>query len=92
VLVCGDNPRQGGDQLDENQGFRIQAEAARALVAWKALLADEVATKAKELARQSDSPGIVTLDHYRQAAMLAVPVLTAAIGDTGFHDGRQKAA
>lgn len=78
--------------MDQDDSFRIEAEAARALAEWKALFAEEVATKAKELAKKSDASGVVTLDHYRAAASLAVQVLTTAIQDTDCNDGRQEAA
>ncbi len=78
--------------MDQHDSFRIQADAARALAEWKALFAEEVATKAKELAKKSDASGVVTLDHYRGAASLAVQVLITAIQDTDCNDGRQKAA
>lgn len=78
--------------MDQDDSFRIQAEAARALAEWKALFAEEVAAKAKELAKKSNAPGVITLDHYREAASLAVQVLTTAIQDTNCNDGRQEAA
>lgn len=38
---------------------------------WKVVFANEVTQKAKELAQQGNPQGIVTLDHYRQAARIA---------------------
>ena len=76
--------------MDQSSSYRIETDAARALAEWKALFADQVAVTAKELAALSGSSGIVTLEHYRQAASSAVQVLATAIRDT--NDGRQKAA
>ncbi len=78
--------------MDQDGSFRIQAEAAQALAEWRAFFAEQVALKAKELAKQSNSPGVITLDHYRQAASLAAQMLASAVQDTDSSDGRQEAA
>jgi len=71
---------------------RIQVEAAEALAEWKAFFAEQVAVKAKELALNSNPPGLITLDHYRQAAKLAAQSLAAKVQDTGSSDDHQEAA
>jgi len=71
---------------------RIQAEAAKALAEWKAFFAEQVAVKAKELAKESDSPELITLAHYRQAAVLAAQLLVVEVQDTGSKNGHQEAA
>ena len=76
----------------QNQSCRIQTEAAEALAEWKAFFAEQVAVQAKELAKNSDSPDLITLDHYRQAATLAVQALANEVQDTGLSDGHQDAA
>lgn len=76
----------------QNQSFRIQAEAAEALAEWKAFFAEQIAVQAKELAKNSNPPGLITLDHYRLAATLSMPALVTAVQDTGSSDDRQKAA
>ncbi len=76
----------------QSQSCRIQAEAAEALAEWKAFFAEQVAKQAKELAKDSKPPGLITLDHYRQAATLAVQALATAVQDTGSSDDRQEAA
>lgn len=78
--------------MDQNTTIRIQAEAAKALAEWKAFFAEQVALKAKDLAQNSSPPGLITLTHYRQAAMLAAQALTIEVQRTGSSDGRQKAA
>lgn len=78
--------------MDQSGSIRIQAEAAVALAEWKAFFAEQVAVKAKELARDSNSPGFVTLAHYRQAAVLATESLVIAVQDTDSSDDRQEAA
>jgi len=75
-----------------SQSYRIQTEAAEALAEWKAFFAEQVAVQAKELAKNSNPPGLITLDHYRQAATLAVQALAAAVQDAGSSDDRQEAA
>lgn len=76
----------------QSQTCRIQAEAAEALAEWKAFFAEQVATQAKELAKGSNTPSLITLDHYRQAATLAVQALASAVQETSSSDGRQEAA
>lgn len=66
----------------QTQSWRIQVEAAKALAEWKAFFAAEVAMQAKELAKDSNPAGLITLDHYRQAATLAVQALALAVHDT----------
>jgi len=78
--------------MDRSGSMRIQAEAAKALAGWKEYFAEQVAMKAKELAKASDSPGLITFGHYRQAAILAAHALAAAVNNTGSNDGRQEAA
>lgn len=78
--------------MDRSEPFRIQAEAAEALAEWKAYFAEQVAVKAKELAKDSNPPGLITLGHYRQAAVLAAQLLAIEVQDTGSNDGRQEAA
>ena len=78
--------------MDWNGSIRIQSEAAEALAEWKAIFAKHVAVKAKELAQDSNPPGLVTLDHYRQAAVLASQLLAIAVQDTESNNGRQEAA
>ncbi len=65
--------------MSKKTEVRIDIEAAKALVYWKSLFADEVATRARQLAAESSQPNRVTLAHYRQAAQLAVRSLPLAI-------------
>jgi hypothetical protein len=74
------------------QTFRIQAEAVEALAEWKAFFAEQVAVQAKELAKNTNSHGLITLDHYRQAATLAVQALATALHDKSSTDDHPKAA
>ncbi|MFO1041159.1 MAG: hypothetical protein U0941_05190 [Planctomycetaceae bacterium] len=76
----------------KSQTCRIQAEAVEALAEWKAFFAEQVALQAKELAKNTSSDGLITLDHYRQAATVAVQALATVLHDTGSSDDRQKAA
>ena len=63
------------------------------LADWKAFFAEQVVLMAKELARDSDTPGLITLDHYRNAAILAAQALTIEVQQaTGANNGGQKAA
>ena len=78
--------------MDQINSYRIEAEAAQALAEWKALFAEQVAVKAKELSQKSGSTGVITLGHYRQAASIAVQMLATAVQDTDSSDGRQEAA
>jgi len=79
--------------MERSGTIRIQAEAGKALAEWKAFFAEQVALKAKELAKGSDPPGLITLDHYRHAAVLAAQALAVEVQKAaGANDGRQKAA
>jgi hypothetical protein len=78
--------------MDQSGTFRIQAEAARALAEWKALFAEQVALQARELAKGSSPPGLITVDHYRQAAKSAVQTLATQLQDADSSDGHQEAA
>jgi len=78
--------------MSEKADFRIDVEAAKALIYWKSLFANEVAARARRLAAESSQPEHVTLSHYRQAAQLAVRSLSAAILDGGPSNDDQKAA
>jgi len=69
--------------MREKAEVRIDIEAAKALIHWKSLFADEVASRAKRLAAESSQPQHVTVSHYRQAAQIAVRSLPAAILDGG---------
>ena len=78
--------------MKQTKAFRIETEAAQALANWKALFAKQVAVKAKELAEESGSAGFITLDHYRQAASVAVQMLATAVQGADSSDGSQEAA
>jgi hypothetical protein len=78
--------------MSKQAAFRIDVEAARALIFWKTLFADDVAAQARRLAAESGQPAHVTLAHYRQAAQLAVRALSAAIADGGPSHDDHKAA
>jgi hypothetical protein len=69
--------------MSEKMDLRIDIEAAKALVYWESLFADEVAARARRLAAESGQPEHVTLSHYRQAAQIAALSLPAAILDGG---------
>jgi hypothetical protein len=78
--------------MDRHGTVRIQVEAAKALAGWKAFFAEQVALKAKELAQNSSPPGLITLTHYRQAAVLAAQALAIETQRTDSNDVRQEAA
>jgi len=78
--------------MSEKADFRIDVEAAKALICCKSLFADEVAVRARRLAAKSSQPEYVTLSHYRQAARIALRSLSAAILDGGPSSDDHKAA
>ena len=75
-----------------SKSFRIETEAAQTLAEWKAIFAEQVAVKARDLAEKIGSTDVITLGHYGQAASIAVQVLATAVQDTDSSDGRQEAA
>jgi hypothetical protein len=78
--------------MDDNVTFRIQTDAARALAEWKAFFAEQVALEARSLAQNSTPPGLITLAHYRQAAVLAAQALAIEVQRTDSSDGGRKVA
>ena len=72
--------------------MRTQVEALEALAHWKAVFAAQVTAKAKEIARAADGSGLVTLDHYRQAAAFALQVLKTSVEEAHSGDDRREAA
>ena len=78
--------------MNASKQVRIDVEAAKALIGWKSLFADEVCEGAKRLAAQSGHPNSVTLSHYRQAAAIALQSLSDAILAEEGPDGQQEAA
>lgn len=72
--------------MRQQADLRIDVEAAKALIHWKSLFADEVVAQARRLAAESNRPEHVTLSHYRQAAQIAVQSLAAAIREGGPSD------
>lgn len=76
--------------MDQDDSYRVEAEAVKALAGWKALFAEQVALTAKELAAK-EATSVITLDHYRQAATDAAALLATAVQDID-RDGRRKAA
>ena len=77
--------------MDQNDSYRIEAEAAKALAEWKAVFAEQVVVTAKELAT-SEATTVITLDLYRRAASTALQMLATAVQDIDPSDGRRKAA
>jgi hypothetical protein len=65
--------------MSKEADVHIDIEAAKALIYWKSLFADEVAMRARQLAAESSQPDRVTLAHYRQAAQLAIRSLPVSI-------------
>jgi hypothetical protein len=79
--------------MNAKADFCIDVAAAKALVRWKSLFADEVAESARRLAAsESGRPQRITLSHYRQAAQSAMHKLAAAILEGGTGSDDQKAA
>jgi hypothetical protein len=78
--------------MGETGKIQIEIEAARALVYWKSLFAEEVVSRARRLAAESNQPGHVTLSHFRQAAEIAARSLPAVILQGGpFNDDHKVA-
>jgi hypothetical protein len=65
--------------MGKSGNISIDIEAAKALVYWKSLFAEEVVARARRLAAESSQPGHVTLTQYRQAAQIAARLLPTAI-------------
>lgn len=70
----------------------IQTDAAKALLAWKASLEDEIVHRAGNLARANGESDSITIDHFRTAAVPALEALLKTIQSDGICDGHNKAA
>ncbi len=71
--------------MEEKQPLKIAKDDAAVPVPpaqWRTAFAAEVARKAKQLALESDALGLVTLDHFRKAARLAVAEKASLLGKT----------
>ena len=78
--------------MTQTESFGIQPEAAKALAEWKSVFSERVTLEAKKIAQNNNSSGPITLDHYREAAVIAVQNLSAVVQDAGSNDDRQEAA
>ncbi len=67
--------------MGHSADVRVDIDAVTALVTWKSSFADEVASRARQLASATGKPNRVTLSHYRQAASAAIQSLAATILD-----------
>ncbi len=72
--------------------MRIQTDAARALLAWKSFLDDEIVHRAGVLARANNGSDTITLEHFRTAAIPALVALLTTIQTDGIGDGDKRAA
>ena len=70
----------------------IQTDAAKALLAWKASLEDEIVHRAGNLARANGESDTITLDHLRAVAVPALETVLKTIQSGGMCDGYNKAA
>ncbi len=70
----------------------IQTDAARALLAWKSFLDDEIVHRSRDLARATGESDTITLDQFRTAAIPALEALLKTIQSGGICDGYRKAA
>ena len=61
--------------MNANKSLQIEVDAVRALATWKSEFSDLVTAKAKELSISRDISGIVTLQHYTDAAVWAAQEL-----------------
>ncbi|OYP29972.1 hypothetical protein [Rhodopirellula sp. MGV] len=78
--------------MNQQASYQIEADALHALAEWKAAFAENVASKAKEIAQSDSDSNRITLQHYRQAAEFALKQLASKIQDSDSSDGTQEAA
>lgn len=72
--------------------FQLEIEAARALAEWKFMFSTKVSEHATKLVRMGDESKVITLAHYREAAIIALKDLIVDLQKTDLSDGRQQAA
>lgn len=78
--------------VNHNSTFRIETAAVLEMAEWKATFALRVAALAEGIARNANSDGVITLEHFRQAAPDALKELANEIQTKGVIDANQKAA
>lgn len=78
--------------MNENKNILIESAAGKALAEWECVFSQQVLAESKILARKSGSPHLVTAEHFRQAAGLAVEKLLEAIKGNSENNGQQKVA
>lgn len=72
--------------------IRIESSAAELLAGWKLQFTTDVREAAKQIALESDAPDLVTRNHYRQAAEIALRRLAESINyREATHAGRKAA-
>lgn len=71
---------------------RIDVDAVKALVHWKALFVDEISKQAKQIAIEDGSPNRISVEHYKQAADFAIQKLSVEILREDSDDDREQAA
>lgn len=71
--------------------YIVDIEAARALAKWKQFFVNEVTESAKRLAGD-EGTNRITLEHYQQAAQLALIGLDAEVQKEQFEIGWEEAA
>lgn len=72
--------------------MRIQTDAARALLAWKTFLEDEIVNRARILAKTVGDAETMTVDQFRAAAIPALEGLIVSIQVGEFSSANNKAA
>lgn len=78
--------------------LRLEIEAARALAEWKFLLASKISEHATKLvseaglASEVDKDDVITLAHYREAAVMALKEMIVDLQSAELSDGSQQAA
>lgn len=65
--------------MSQTQSILIERAALAELVNWKSLFAERTHSIAKELAAETGNGQVLTLSHYRQAAVLAAQSLVSHI-------------
>lgn len=78
--------------MNEKLDVRVEVEAVKSLVLWKAKFAEEVIDRANQLAANSSNPQIVTVQHYRLAAQIVLEKFSASIMSECDSNVRTKAA
>ncbi|MFO0945246.1 MAG: hypothetical protein U1D30_04755 [Planctomycetota bacterium] len=78
--------------MNDRSMAQVDVRAAKSLILWKAMFAEEVRKQASQFADSSDNQDTIPISQYRRAAAAALQNLLAAIQHAENSDTQTKSA